>query len=183
MSAITRRLLCANVPEFFWLVLALAGVEPVQPASLFDATLQNLHVAMTYSHNLAPAILQGVVVAGLVFAWYRNGQLALWCGGLTLFHVLSDLVVGFEHQWLAPDSMRVSLNTYGTVPLVALAIELIFTLACVSWYQVQEKKRGRPIAPKRLAALYAVFIIGVAIWVPTATVSLRQQLHALGVNL
>jgi len=176
-------LLCANVPEFFWLVLALFGVEPASPPSLFDATLQNLNVAMTYSHNLVPGIVQGAIVSGLVFAWKRDRRLALWCGFLSTFHVLCDLVVGFEHQLLTPDSMRVSLNTYGTVPQLAIAIELLFTLACVSWYQFAETRQGRPLAPKRLAALYAVFIVGAVIWIPSATTSMRDQLHAIGIEL
>lgn len=176
-------LLCANVPEFFWLVLALLGVEPVSPPSLMDATLQNLQVAMTYSHNLIPGFMQGGVVAAVVYRCCRNKPLALWCGFLATFHVLSDLVVGFEHQLLHPDSMRVSLNTYGTMPLVAISIEMVFSLACITWYQYSEKQRGRGLSPARLAALYAVFIVGIAMWIPSATVPLREQLNAIGIVL
>ena len=46
-------LVCANVPEFLWLALALAGVEPTSPASLLDATFPNIDVHMTYSHNFS----------------------------------------------------------------------------------------------------------------------------------
>jgi hypothetical protein len=175
-------LLCANVPEFLWLLLALLGIEPVSPPSLFDATLKDLQVAMTYSHNLVPGLLQGGIVAALVYAWFRNRQLALWCGFLTVLHVLCDLVVGFEHQLLAPDSMRVSLNSYGTMPYVAMAIEAMFCIGCVAWYQFEEKKRGRALSLKRVFALYAVFLVGVAIWIPTATSSLKAQLQALGIT-
>ena len=52
-------LVCANVPEFLWLALALAGVEPTKPASLLDATFPNIDVHMTYSHNLIPGIDPG----------------------------------------------------------------------------------------------------------------------------
>lgn len=175
-------LLCANVPEFLWLALALLNVEPVSPPSLMDATFQNLQVAMTYSHNLIPGLLQGVVVTGLVFLWFRNKTLAFWCGFLTAFHVLCDVVVGFEHQLLGPTSPRTSLNTYGTMPHVAVAIELVFSIGCVYWYQLSERRRGRALPRAQLVALYAVFIIGVAAWFPAATVSLREQLHALGIG-
>lgn len=176
-------LLCANVPEFLWLVLALCNIEPVSPPSLMDATFQNLQVAMTYSHNLIPGLLQGVAVAGLVYLWFRKKTLALWCGFLSTFHVLCDLVVGFEHQLLSPDSIQVSLNSYGTMPEVAIALELAFSIACVYWYQRSEKKCGRALSRVRLVALYAVFIIGVAAWFPTTTQSLREQLQAIGVVL
>jgi hypothetical protein len=176
-------LLCANVPEFLWLVLAVFNVEPVTPPSILDATFQNLHVAMTYSHNLIPGLLQGAVVAGLVYAWRKNRLLALWCGFLTTFHVLSDLVVGFDHQLLTADSRHVSMNTYGTMPNVAIMIELAFSIACVFWYQHSEKKFGRTLSRGRLLALYAVFIVGIAAWFPSTTTPLRAQLQALGIAL
>jgi membrane-bound metal-dependent hydrolase YbcI (DUF457 family) len=176
-------LLCANVPEFLWLLLALAKVEAPSPSSLLDASLQNLHVDMIYSHNLVPGVVQGAVVAILVYLWFRNRTLALWCGFLTLFHVLCDLVVGFSHQLLGRNSPRVSLNSYGSMPLVAIAIELAFSIACVCWYQISEKRRGRRLPRKQLAALYAVFIIGVAAAIPTATLSVREQLAAIGGGL
>jgi membrane-bound metal-dependent hydrolase YbcI (DUF457 family) len=176
-------LLCANVPEFLWLALALLNVEPVSPPSLMDATFQNLQVAMTYSHNLIPGFLQGAVVAGLVYLWFRNKTLAFWCGFLTVFHVLCDIVVGFEHQLLGPTSPQTSLNTYGTMPHVAVAIELVFSIGCVYWYQLSERRRGRALPPAQLVMLYAVFIIGVAAWFPAATLSLREQLHALGIGI
>lgn len=175
-------LLCANVPEFLWLVLALLDVEPVSPPSLLDATFKNLQVAMTYSHNLVPGLVQGALVAGLVHLFFRHRSLALWCGFLTVFHVLSDLVVGFEHQLLGPDSARVSLNTYGNLPQLAIGIELLFSVGCVYWYQRCERRLGRPLSHARLVALYAVFVVGVAAWFPAATLSLREQLNAIGLG-
>ncbi|MDP9139915.1 MAG: hypothetical protein M3O62_03885 [Pseudomonadota bacterium] len=176
-------LLCANVPEFLWLILALVNVEPASPPSMLDASFQNLQVAMTYSHNLIPGLLQGVLVAGLVFVWFRDRSLALWCGFLAVFHVLCDLVVGFEHQLLSPDSPQVSLNTYGTMPQIAILIELVFSVVCVCWYQHTEKQRGRALSAGRATALYAVFIVGVLVWLPAATHSLREQLLLLGITL
>jgi len=122
-------LLCANVPEFLWLLLALLGIEPASPASMFDASFSSLDVHMTYSHNLIPGLLQGVAVGVLVYGWLRRGDVALWCGFLAAFHVLCDLVVGFEHQLWGPGSARVSLNTYASAPYLAIAIELVFALA------------------------------------------------------
>lgn len=176
-------LLCANIPEFLWLLLALLDVEPVSPPSLMDVTFQNLEVAMTYSHNLIPAFIQGVVVAGLVFLWFRSRILAAWCGFLTTFHVLCDLVVGFEHQLWGPTSPQVSMDTYGTMPHVAVAIELVFSIACVTWYQGSERKAGRPLPRGQLMALYTVFIVGIGASFPAATMSLREQLNAMGFSV
>jgi len=176
-------LLCANIPEFLWLLLALFGIEPVSPPSLLDATFPNLQVAMIYSHNLLPAVLQGVIVFGVVQLFYRDRVLSLWCGALTIVHVLCDLVVGFQHELLGPDSPTVSLNTYGHAPHLAILIELAFALACIFYFQRSEKRRGRPIPRNRLVALYAVFTIGILMLMPAASISLRQMLQMIGVTI
>lgn len=176
-------LLCANVPEFLWLGLALAGVEPTQPASLLDATFPGLQVQMTYSHNLVPGLIQGVVVFAVVQAIWRDRTLALWCGALTVVHVLCDLVVGFEHQLLGPSSPRVSLDTYGHMPQLAILIELVFVLACIQFYHRNEARRGRPLSRARRTALYAVFVAGIVAWLPATTISLRQLLLQAGISI
>lgn len=175
-------LVCANVPEFLWLALALAGVEPASPPSLLDATFQNLQVAMTFSHNLLPGMAQGVIVFLIVQAFFRDRALALWCGALTVAHVLCDLVVGFEHQLLGPESVQVSLDTYGHAPYLAIFIELVFALACIHFYQRSGQHLGRALTRSRLMALYAVFTVGILAWLPAATLPLRELLRMMGIT-
>ena len=167
-------LVCANVPEFVWLTLALAGVEPTSPASLLDATFPNIDVHMTYSHNLIPGLIQGVIVFALVQVIWRDRPLALWCGARAIVHVLSDLLVGFEHQLLGPDSAQVSLDTYGHVPVLAIGIELAFALGCIFAYLRSEARRGRPLSRRRSVALYSAFVVGILMWLPATSMSLRQ---------
>ena len=167
-------LVCANVPEFLWLALALAGVEPTKPASLLDATFPNIDVHMTYSHNLVPGVIQGVIVFALVYAIWRDRPLALWCGALTVIHVLCDLLVGFKHELLGPDSPQVSLDTYGHVPVLAIGIELVFALGCIYAYLTSEARRGRALTRRRSVALYTVFAVGILLWLPATSMSLRQ---------
>lgn len=169
-------LVCANVPEFLWLALAIAGVEPTHPASLSDATFPNLDVHMTYSHNLVPAFIQGLIVFAVVYAIWRDRPLALWCGALTIVHVLCDLLVGFKHELLGPDSPQVSLDTYGHAPVLAIAIELAFALGCIYAFLRMEKRRGRPLSRGRSSALYAVFVVGILMWLPATSVSLGELL-------
>jgi membrane-bound metal-dependent hydrolase YbcI (DUF457 family) len=176
-------LLCANVPEFLWLLLALVGVEPTAPASILDATFPNLQVHMTYSHNLVPGLIQGAIVFAIVQAIWRDRALALWCGALTVIHVLCDLVVGFQHQLLGPDSPRVSLDTYGQMPQVAILIELVFAVVCIYLYHQSEARRGRPVPRGRRTALYVVFVAGILAWLPATTMSVRQLLQQTGIAI
>jgi membrane-bound metal-dependent hydrolase YbcI (DUF457 family) len=164
------------VPEFIWLILALVGVEDTKPYSLFDATLKNLQVQMTYSHNLIPAVLQGFVVGGIIFAFFKDRSFAFWCGFLTLFHVLCDFIVGFEHQLLTPDSMVVGLNSYLKFPHIAILIEFIFSVACIFWYIRTEKNAGNPLSTRKMVYLLLVFSIGVLMWLPTATIPMKDLL-------
>jgi hypothetical protein len=172
-------LVCADVPEFLWLALALVGVEPTKPASLLDATFPTIDVHMTYSHNLIPGLIQGVIVFAIVFAIWRDRPLALWCGALTVIHVLCDLLVGFKHESLGPASPQVSLDTYGHAPVLAIAIELVFALGCVYAYLRSEERRGRALTCGRSVALYAVFAVGILMWLPATTMSLRQTFAML----
>jgi hypothetical protein len=107
----------------------------------------------------------------------------LWCGGLTLFHVLADLVVGFSHELAGPASPAVALNTYGRAPHLAITLELLFALGCVAWYQRAQAQRARPLSRKRALALYATFAVGIAAWYPAATLSLREQFALVGIHL
>ncbi|MBM9579448.1 hypothetical protein JWG45_20090 [Leptospira sp. 201903070] len=169
-------LLCANIPEFLWLFLALAGIEPTIPTSLLDATFQNLQVQMTYSHNLIPAFIQGGIVSAVVFLVFKNGAFSFWCGFLTVFHVLCDLIVGFEHQILTPDSTVVSLNSYLYFPHVAILIEFVFSLGCIFWYVRAERKNGSTVSKRKLVWLILIFGVGILMWLPNATIPLKDLL-------
>ncbi len=169
-------LLCANIPEFLWLLLALVGVEATQPESLLDASFQNLQVQMTFSHNLIPSFLQGIAVAGVVFAFFKDRSFALWCGFLTILHVICDLIVGFEHQIWGEDSPVVSLNSYLNFPHAAIFFEFFFSIACILWFVRTEKQSGAPISKQKLVGLLAIFSIGVLMWLPAATIPLRKIL-------
>lgn len=169
-------LVCANLPELVWLGLALVGVEAPDPPGVLDATFANLHVDMTFSHNLVPALLQAALATGVVHARWRRPALSLWCGALVVLHVLCDYVVGFEHQLLGADSLVVSLNSYGRWPIGAIFIELAFALACVGWFAWGRASVGRPFPRTRLAALAAVLGVGILAWAPAAHTPLRALL-------
>ena len=87
---------------------------------------------------------------------------------------VADLVVGFKHELLGPESPQVSLDTYGSAPVLAIGIELVFALGCVYAFLTSERRRGRPLTRGRTAALYAVFVIGIMMWLPATSTSLRQ---------
>ncbi|EMJ97626.1 hypothetical protein LEP1GSC193_3204 [Leptospira alstonii serovar Pingchang str. 80-412] len=146
------------------------------PSSLFEATFQNLQVHMTYSHNLIPAFIQGGLVVGVIYAIYKDVSFSIWCGFLTVLHVLCDLIVGFEHQLLSPGSTVVSLNSYYYFPHAAILIEFVFSLICIFWYVRTEKLGGTPVTKRKLILLLLIFGIGILMWLPNATIPMKNLL-------
>lgn len=169
-------LLCANLAEFLWLLLALAGVEPASPPSLLDATFNNLEVHMTYSHNVVPNLALGVLVYAAVLGFYRSQKLALWCFFLTCLHVWCDFIVGFQHQWLGPESTPIGLNSYARFPHLAILIELLFAWGCLGFYMWMRLRQGEPVARRQLVFLITVFTVGIAAGLPAATMPMRELL-------
>lgn len=169
-------LLTANLAEFLWLALALVGVEPTKPDSILDATFHNLDVHMTYSHNVVPNLVLGVVVLVCVQAIWKNWKLSVACAFLTCLHVWSDFIVGFQHELLGPSSMKIGLNSYGRFPYVAILIEWLFALACLTYFIFAEKARGRTPARKKMILLYSTFTIGILAWLPNAYTPMRKLL-------
>lgn len=169
-------LLTSNLSEFLWLILALAGLEPVKPDSILDATFNNLDVHMTYSHNVVPNLLLGVAVFFIVQLIWKNAKLALACAFLTCLHVWSDFIVGFQHELMGPSSMKIGLNSYGRFPYLAILIEWGFALVCLTYFVIAEKSQGRPVAKKRMVLLYSAFTVGILAWLPNAYTPLRKLL-------
>lgn len=169
-------LLTSNLSEFLWLALALFGVEPTKPDSILDATFNNLDVHMTYSHNVIPNLILGAVVLVLVQLTWKNFKLALAAAFLTCLHVWSDFIVGFQHELLGPDSMKVGLNSYGRFPYLAILIEWVFALVCLTYFVWAEKSKGRIVPRKRIIILYSAFTIGILAWLPNAYMPLRKIL-------
>ncbi len=164
-------LFCAQVPEFLWLALALVGIEPTLPASLFDAALANIQVDMRFSHNLVPGIIQAIVTGVVVLAVWKELIVAACCAGLVVVHVLCDYVVGFSHQVMWYPSPSIGLNSYGTMPYVAVLIELAFAMACVSYFAFFRRNHN-PLPRTRLFALYAGFALAILALLPAARVPL-----------
>lgn len=169
-------LVCANVPEFLWLALASIGAEAPTDNRIDSVAMRTIDVQMTYSHNLFPAIVQGNVVLAVVHAWRRDWTVSLWCGALTLFHVLSDFVVGFEHQWLDPNGPTLSLDTYGRAPRIAITIELLFSLTMIAHFAWERSRRGQRMPRKHFVYLVLAFVFPIVSEYTIAERSLRDRL-------
>ncbi|MBI3395804.1 MAG: hypothetical protein HY042_08215 [Spirochaetia bacterium] len=166
-------LLAANFTDFLWLALVFFGFEVPEPSSMFTATFNNIRVDMKYSHAVEPTILLTLgagLVAGLVFKNVRTG---LWCGALVTLHFLSDLLVGFGHDF---HGTNLGLDLYGRAPYAALFVEAAFGAVCVFLYDQSLRKSGNPLNSRQRITLYAVFIAGALMFLPNAKIPIGRLL-------
>ena len=165
-------LLCSNLADFLWLALTMAGIEHATPDSMWEATCANLEVAMPVSHDLLPTIVLAALVAGAVGWRYGTRRGAVACGILVLLHLACDLLCGYEHNLAGPATRAVGLNLYQRSPHVAIVLEAAFGALCVSLYRRERRVRGDALSARGLAGLYALFVGGALVWLPTATIPL-----------
>jgi hypothetical protein len=170
-------LVFANLADFLWILLGLAGLEAPHPKSFLDASFANIVVQMTYSHDLIPTLVLSAVVYGAVHFGMRKPKAALWCAGLIILHFQCDLLAGYEHHVFGAQSRSIGLNFYQRAPHLALLIEAAFAITCVFLYARGMKRQGLPIPAKKQALLYGFFMIGILAFWPLGTMPLRQILH------
>ena len=102
-------LVASNIADFVMVVLVAIGIETMVPSSMFEATLENLRVDMTYTHDLLPALLWTLGVGAIGYGLTRDTTTAIWSAVLVAFHEICDLVSGFYHYVFTPGSPRVGL--------------------------------------------------------------------------
>lgn len=169
-------LLCAQFGDWTWLLLALANVEAPTPTNFLDVSIVGLEAAMPYSHTGLGTLVQTVAVAAVVQAVWKNKALSLWCGGLVFLHWVQDLVSGWPHEVFTVDTPKIGFGFYETNPYLAFGIEVVFSLGCCLWFVKSEAAFGRPLSQRNKLILFAVFVGGSTMFIPTATHSFRTLL-------
>ncbi len=173
-SSLLLLLVASNLNDLLWLLFAVVGLEPTTPGNILDSTFQNLQVVMTYSHDVVPTIGWAAFMAMIAYAVSRDRAVAIWCAALVVVHVACDLAAGYQHNVMGPDTPALGTGMYRTDPRLALVLEAAFGAGCVMLFAWMEKRAGRPMARRRLALLYGIFIGGAAMWIPGATIPLRE---------
>jgi len=169
-------LIASNLADFVMLVLVVVGIESMEPSSMFDATLENLRVDMTYSHDILPALGWTVGVGAFAFVIWRDMPTAIWSAILVAFHEVCDLVSGFDHYIFTEESPRLGLALYTNAPELALAIEAALGIACVWWFTRSRAQRSAPISSWGKRWLYALVILGPLAQLPNARTSMSELL-------
>ncbi len=157
-------LLVTQALDFLMVALVMLGVETVEPSGIFDTSFRHMIVDMTYSHDIAPALVWSVlfaVVAGVVFKSLRLAAIVL---GLIVLHESMDLLVGFEHFWFGiPESEEAAVfgfGLYNTAPVAGILIEVAICAGLIIWYTRKRASMGKHVSVFSQRLLWGVLVGG-----------------------
>jgi len=179
-------LVVSQLQDLLWFVFHYLGLEPTTPTDVFDATVSNLTVMMTYSHHLIPQI----VWAGLVFligrVLFKSTSIGLAASALFAAHFILDFFSGHAHHVFGANSLQVTLGLYAKNVYLAIFIEVVFVIAALWFYFRQEVKTGIVRSKISKMIIIGVFVYAIVFLLSIATTSVRQLLGLprfdLGIN-
>ncbi len=170
-------LVVSQFQDLLWLIFHYLGLEPTGPGDVFDATMANVMVEMTYSHDLIPQLVWAVLVFLAGWALFKSRKIALV--GLALFagHFVLDFISGFPHHIYGTDTHQVGFGFYETNIWLAILIEAIFVFAVIWYFFEQEAKAGVTRSRGNKAAILGVYVYSILYLATIATTSLRDWLN------
>lgn len=179
-------LIVSQLQDFLWFIFHYLGLEPTGPDDALNATLDNLHVNMLYSHDLIPQIMWLAIVFGVGKLLFKSTQVGLIAAALLAGHFLLDFFSGHPHHIFGEETHQFGLGLYATNVYLAIGIEAIFCVFALWYFFSQEAKNGIHRAGKNKAAIIGLFVFGIGFMLSIATQSYRELLGIpefdLGVN-
>jgi len=151
-------LLAAQFIDFLMLALVTLGLEKLEPGNFLEVAFATMTSDMFISHDIVPVLIWAALFGLAVYAVMRNHVVALWCAALVLAHEVFNLLVGFEHHVLGPDTAAVGLNLYNNAPVSGLLIEAGICAGLVFWFCRRRAKRGAPASWRLQIGLYGVLV-------------------------
>ena len=146
-GAIWLYLIAAQSLDILMFSFVLVGIENIDLGSSILPAMGSATVDMRYTHDLLPVAGWTVVMAVIAFGLTQNWTVTAWCAALAIIHELCDLVSGYPHNVLGPETTEVGLKLWVIAPVLATFIESGLGVACVYWYlrhhNLESKSRWR----------------------------------------
>jgi hypothetical protein len=130
-------LVASQLPDLAWFALTLLGLEPSHAHGP-----KPLAAEMMLTHDLLP-LLPWIALAAiggrtLVGSWAAGFAAAV----LVVVHELCDLLVGYPHNILGPQTLEVGLGLYYAAPTLGIAIEGVFAAVLIAWAARADARAG-----------------------------------------
>lgn len=167
-------LVASQFQDLLWFIFHYLGLEPTQPADVFDATISNMSVAMTYSHDLLPLVIWAIVIFLIGKVLFKSTTIGLVALALFASHAVLDFFSGHGHNVFGTDTQEIGLGLYATNAYLAILIEAVFIVGALAYYFRAEAKAGLVRTLKNRAAVIGVFVYGIVFMLSIALVSIRE---------
>ncbi len=167
-------LLASQFQDLLWFLFHYLGLENTTPADVFDATISNMTVAMTYSHDLLPFLVWAVVIFLIGKLAFKSTTIGLVALALFASHAVLDFFSGHGHNVYGTDTQAVGLGLYATNAYLAILIEAVFIIAALTYYFRAEAKEEVVRSKKHRWAIIGVFVYGIVFMLSIASVSFRD---------
>lgn len=126
-ASIGLLLVASQLPDLAWFALTQLGLEPSHSHGP-----EPVAVEMMLTHDLVP-LLPWIALAAVG----GRALVGSWAGGVTaailvVLHELCDLLVGYPHNILGPDTLELGLGLYYSAPTLGIVVEGIFAAALIA---------------------------------------------------
>lgn len=179
-------LIISQLQDLLWFAFHYLGLEPTVPADVFDATVRDLTVMMTFSHHLVPQLFWILLVFIVGRALFKSTTIGLAASALVGCHFVLDFFSGHAHHVFGANTQQVTLGFYAKNVYLAIFIEVVFVIAALWFYFKQEARIGIQRSKMNKAILIGVFVYALVFLLSIATTSVRQLLGLpqfdLGIN-
>ncbi len=169
-------LVASQFQDVLWFIFHYLGLETTSPPDVLDATISNMAVDMTYSHDVLPQ----VIWAGAIFliGRYLFKSTTIGLVGLILFigHFIMDFFSGHPHNIYGTDTHNFGLGLYATNAYLAILIETVLIVAVMTYYFRKEATAGIMRTRTNVVVIIGVFVYGIIFMLSVATVSFRELL-------
>lgn len=169
-------LFASQFQDVLWFIFHYLGLETTSPPDVLDATISNMAVDMTYSHDLLPQVIWAGVIFLIGRFLFKSTKIGLV--GLALFigHFVLDFFSGHPHNIYGTDTHDFGLGLYATNAYLAILIEALLIVAALTYYFRKEATAGILRTRKNIALIIGVFVYGVIFMLSVAAVSFRDLL-------
>lgn len=173
-STLLYLLVISQLQDLLWFFFHYLGLEVTSPSDAFDASLNNMHANMLYSHDLLPQLfwLALIYIVGRVL--FKSNQVALVSVVILIGHFILDFFSGHMHHFFGQDSMQAGLGYYASAPYLAIFIEAVFTTITLWYFFRSETLKGHKRTLANKAAIIGVFVYGILFMLLIATHSFRE---------
>ena len=154
-------LIVSQLQDLLWFAFHYLGLEPTRPADVFDATVSNLVVTMTYSHHLVPQLVWGMLVFLVGRVLFKSTAIGLAAAALLAMHFVLDVFSGHAHHVFGATTRQITLGLYAKNVYLAILIEVVFVVGALWFYFREETKSGIVRSRANKMVIIGVFVYAI----------------------